>query len=149
MSTIPVLNDSPAGTAPFQVGDVTNPHWANAESTMISCMVTFPNHPLGLTQPMPFTADARDPEVHSRALFCRLRSGEFGPVAAYVAPDNTVIAARARAKRDQLLRDSDWTQGRDVPPALSEAWTPYREALRDITSQAGFPQSIDWPSLPQ
>ncbi|WP_213766746.1 tail fiber assembly protein [Caballeronia sp. dw_19] len=149
MSTIPVLHDSQAGNAAFQVGDVTGPRWANAESTMISCTVTFPNHPMGLTQPMPFTADAQDSEIHSRALFYRLRSGEFGPVAAYVAPDDAAIAEQARTERDQLLRESDWTQGRDVPPALSEAWAPYRQALREISDQPGFPRSIEWPTQPK
>jgi len=54
-----------------------------------------------------------------------------------------------RAKRNKLLSDCDWTQGKDVPDAVSSAWAPYRQALRDITTQSGFPQNIEWPTPPQ
>lgn len=149
MSTIPVLNDSQAGRNAFEIGAVSNARWANAESTLIQCTVTFPNHPMGLTQPTPFTADPRDGEAHGRAIFYRVRAGEFGPIAPYVAPSDDALATQARAKRDQLMRESDWTQGRDVPAVLGDAWAPYRQALRDISDQPGFPRSIEWPTQPQ
>jgi hypothetical protein len=57
------------------------------------------------------------------------------------------LASEARAKRNALLTASDWTQINDVPVDQS-AWAVYRQALRDITSQTGFPQIIDWPTAP-
>ena len=55
-----------------------------------------------------------------------------------------------RDKRDKLLSDTDWTQTDDAPltDADRESMRQYRQALRDITSQSGFPQEIKWPDKP-
>jgi hypothetical protein len=53
----------------------------------------------------------------------------------------------ARTKRNQLLAASDWTQVIDAPVDQA-AWAVYRQALRDITAQAGFPETINWPVAP-
>ena len=52
-----------------------------------------------------------------------------------------------RNTRNQLLKDSDWTQVLDVP-VDKDAWAIYRQELRDITSQEGFPFTIVWPVQP-
>ena len=52
------------------------------------------------------------------------------------------------AQRKTLLLQSDWTQLPDVPLATKEAWVVYRQALRDITEQPGFPESVVWPKTP-
>lgn len=54
----------------------------------------------------------------------------------------------ARKQRDLLLKESDWTQVPDAP-VDADAWKVYRQALRDITNQAGFPDKIDWPIKPE
>lgn len=59
-----------------------------------------------------------------------------------------LTAGEARAIRDARLTASDWTQGRDVPESLSAKWAPYRQALRDLPTAAGFPESIAWPNEP-
>lgn len=59
------------------------------------------------------------------------------------------LALKARTKRNQLLMDCDWTQGKDIPDSVSQAWAVYRQALRDLPQQAGFPHSIDWPENPE
>lgn len=56
-------------------------------------------------------------------------------------------AADVRAQRNQMLSDCDWTQVADSPVDKT-AWVTYRQALRDITSQAGFPWNVAWPSKP-
>jgi hypothetical protein len=58
------------------------------------------------------------------------------------------LALKARIKRNQLLKDSDWTQGRDIQDSIAETWAVYRQDLRDITVQEGFPQNITWPTPP-
>jgi hypothetical protein len=63
-------------------------------------------------------------------------------------PDPTLAAIKATAQRAQLLINSDWTQLPDVPLATKEAWSVYRQALRDITAQTGYPLAIDWPLAP-
>lgn len=60
-----------------------------------------------------------------------------------------INSSAARARRNMLLSQSDWTQGKDIPDNISTPWAVYRQALRDITSQSGFPQSIEWPTPPQ
>ena len=56
-------------------------------------------------------------------------------------------SANVRSRRDGLLLDTDWLviksyeRGQNIPAA----WELYRQALRDITGQAGFPYSVDWP----
>jgi hypothetical protein len=52
-----------------------------------------------------------------------------------------------RAKRNQLLADSDWTQLADSP-VDKDAWAVYREALRTLPEQAGVPYSVQWPVVP-
>lgn len=58
------------------------------------------------------------------------------------------LAAQVRAQRNALLAQSDWTQGKDIPDELSSAWAVYRQELRDITSQEGFPSNVQFPSSP-
>lgn len=56
-------------------------------------------------------------------------------------------AQAVRAERDRRLRDSDWTQFSDaVVDAVS--WAAYRQALRDVPSQPGFPMQTSWPEPP-
>lgn len=62
---------------------------------------------------------------------------------------NRALAGYARNRRTLLLQQSDWTQGKDIPNEVSAQWTTYRQALRDITSQAEFPQTINWPQKPE
>lgn len=56
----------------------------------------------------------------------------------------------ARVLRARLLGDSDWTQMLDSPMTadLRAAWTTYRQSLRDITVQPGWPLDITWPVQP-
>lgn len=61
---------------------------------------------------------------------------------------NRQLASRMKTKRNALLAASDWTQGKDIPTEISNKWVVYRQALRDITAQAGFPLEIEWPEKP-
>ena len=54
-------------------------------------------------------------------------------------------AAEARAKRDNLLAESDTYALAD---RITKSWTDYRQALRDVPLQAGFPENISWPPEP-
>jgi hypothetical protein len=67
--------------------------------------------------------------------------------AAYKAVKDAEQATAVRADRTKRLADSDWTQLSDAP-ITGTAWATYRQALRDITSQAGFPWEITWPDAP-
>lgn len=56
-------------------------------------------------------------------------------------------AGEARAKRNALLAASDWTQLPDAPVDAAE-WALYRQELRGITEQPGFPANVIWPVPP-
>ncbi len=67
--------------------------------------------------------------------------------AAYKAARDAEQAKSIRADRTKRLADSDWTQIADST-ANKQAWAAYRQALRDVTAQAGFPWTIVWPEAP-
>jgi hypothetical protein len=55
-------------------------------------------------------------------------------------------SADVRNERDVLLAATDWTASTDV--TMSTAMATYRQALRDVPEQAGFPSEITWPTKP-
>jgi len=59
------------------------------------------------------------------------------------------ITRQVKADRNALLLQSDWTQLPDVPEKTRLKWQEYRQALRDITLQEGFPENIIWPTKPE
>lgn len=60
------------------------------------------------------------------------------------------LASRVRYQRDSKLFRTDFYVQPDYPSDLEglEAVKAYRQALRDITLQSGFPRNVQWPSLP-
>jgi hypothetical protein len=54
------------------------------------------------------------------------------------------------AKRSKLLYESDWTQIPNNPLTVEQqqAWASYRQELRDIPAQSGYPFNVIWPTLP-
>lgn len=65
-------------------------------------------------------------------------------------PDHT--GEKVRMRRNMLILGSDFSQLPDVQASMSSkqavAWKDYRQALRDITEQPGYPATIDWPVKP-
>jgi hypothetical protein len=58
-------------------------------------------------------------------------------------------SANIRQIRNELISETDWTQGKDILNSVSSKYTTYRQALRDITTQTGFPWTIEWPTKPE
>jgi hypothetical protein len=54
-------------------------------------------------------------------------------------------AEEARVKRDAILSTTDWSGNSDV--TMSQEMANYRQALRDVPDQEGFPSTINWPTL--
>lgn len=67
---------------------------------------------------------------------------------AYKAMKDAEQAKYVRTSRGEKLKECDWTQVADAPVDKA-AWATYRQALRDVTGQEGFPWTIDWPEQPQ
>ena len=57
------------------------------------------------------------------------------------------LTSQERRIRDGLLKETDLWGLADYP--ASQAQLDYRQALRDITDQAGFPTNITWPIKPE
>jgi hypothetical protein len=56
-------------------------------------------------------------------------------------------ATSIRQQRDDKLAKCDWTQVADAPVDKS-AWATYRQALRDLPKETGFPWTMTWPTDP-
>lgn len=58
--------------------------------------------------------------------------------------------ANVRAQRDRLLQETDWIVSRSYEAGrpVAQDWVAYRQALRDIPEQEGFPYLIQWPTQP-
>ena len=56
-------------------------------------------------------------------------------------------AKSVRTQRDEKLKTTDWTQVSDAPVDKT-VWATYRQALRDLTKESGFPWDMTWPTEP-
>lgn len=65
-------------------------------------------------------------------------------------PTDEELADRIRRERDEKLEETDFFVMPDYPsdPKDLEEVKTYRQALRDITKQSGFPKDVTWPELP-
>lgn len=65
-------------------------------------------------------------------------------------PSSAELASAARAKRDRLLSESDWvvTRSLEISADTPPEWLAYRQALRDLPGQSGFPNAVSWPQKP-
>ena len=57
-------------------------------------------------------------------------------------------AKSVRTQRDEKLKATDWTQVSDAPVDKT-VWATYRQALRDLTKESGFPGDMEWPEEPK
>jgi len=114
-----------------------NPVWANRSQTLINLTVRFEE----INEDLPFTADPKDVETHSRDLYARAVAGEFGVVAPFSAVTPTVesVSSAIKTERNFRIAATDWTQLPDIPQSTRDLWESYRPTLRDIPQQEGFP----------
>ena len=64
---------------------------------------------------------------------------------AFLGP-TTITESAVRSERDILLAETDWWSCSDR--TMTQAEIDYRQALRDVPAQAGFPTDITWPTKP-
>lgn len=84
--------------------------------------------------------------VVGQGVISDVQNGDFPPLP---MSDEDIIRLgdEARLERNRLLAETDWTQVADAPVDKA-AWATYRQALRDIPQQAGFPETVVWPEKP-
>lgn len=65
-------------------------------------------------------------------------------------PSDEAVGAAARLERDRLLAACDWVVAKSLEGGqpVPVEWRTYRQALRDVSSQSGFPHKINWPVRP-
>lgn len=75
---------------------------------------------------------------------------EIAPIPAVPELTEEQQKMQVRAQRNSLLTLCDWTQLPDAPLTDGEKqeWAEYRQALRDVPEQTGFPENVIWPSTP-
>ena len=131
---------------PVCYGDVSLPNnisRASAESAGYICMES-DTEPEFYTRWVHTPADSPDnvapKDTDMRGIVIYLTDAEY----------DTVLAASARQKRDRLIATTDYLVTPDYPiePDRLAKVKIYRQALRDIPEQSGFPRSITWPDKP-
>lgn len=124
-----------------------NLRWADEARTIIDMVICWDEFP----QELPFTASAYDAEEHGRQIYQHAIAGAFGEIQDYVPPPPVsadVVALQVRQERDARLARTDWTQAADVPEITKNKWASYRQQLRDLPHQSGFPFDVVWPDSP-
>jgi hypothetical protein len=137
----------------MKINNVKNCKWGNVEHTIILCDVDF-DHLDEIY--VPFSADLNDKYEHTKEIFNKAVAGEYGTIAAYEPPPPLTteeLASQARLQRDGLLSEVDNIVGNPLRWASFSAeqqttWANYRQALLDVPQQAGFPNTINWPTKP-
>jgi hypothetical protein len=99
---------------------------------------------------IPFTCNPNDKgaQFNTAELFAEMQP-HAAPYVFPPPPTAEELAAQVRIERNRLLAASDWTQLPDVTEAIRSAWAEYRQALRDIPQQSGFPENVVWPTKPE
>ena len=68
-------------------------------------------------------------------------------------PNTAYMVYKVKVIRDQKLLDSDWTDTASAPARLGQTlyaqWQTYRQDLRNIPEQSGYPLNVVWPTPPQ
>lgn len=88
--------------------------------------------------------------------FCRWENGDWmvlehavvTPLPHIIPKNHKLEEINVRKHRDNLIAQTDWTQVKDISDETSSKWTSYRQELRDISKQSGFPFNINWPKSP-
>lgn len=136
---------------PYSIGDLQadNPQVSFPESFSDALLASYEVFPVALTaKPL---ADHTMNVVEGSPTN---RAGKWTQTWAVTQATTSEISARTaqcaiavRAERDARLAACDWTQMADAP-VDSLSWANYRQALRDVTAQTGFPWEVSWPVTP-
>lgn len=137
--------------AQVTITEIRNAKSLNSENTCFDLEI---NHPLYGWIPYTLTPDDPDGTVSNQDLLVMIGAN----FSAYVAPTqeelDTQAAVEVRAQRDYYLQTqvdpivSNPLRWADLTSEQQNAWSTYRTALLDITDQAGFPHTIEWPTSP-
>lgn len=130
--------------APYYLKDLQrdNPNTSFPSTLTAEVLATFNAVPVVETTPPEV-----DRSINQLTYEVLLQNGEYKQVWAVTPLAEDLAAQRVRDIRDGKLKATDWTQ---IPDATVDkvAWAAYRQSLRDVPQQPGFPHSVTWPSEP-
>ena len=112
----------------------------------IECLV----QPADSDESIWFNATPYDTEDYGRELFEMLSTKYSDQVTICTEQEKYDDASSwVRLERDSLLKQCDWLASTDVELENKNEWLVYRQALRDITNQPGFPFDVVFPTKPE
>jgi hypothetical protein len=134
------------------ITEVRNAQSLNAENTMFDVEINHPEHSW-----IPYTLDLDDiDDTVDNSVLLTLIGSDFD---AYVAPTqaelDAELAASLRAQRDQKLVEevdplvTNPLRWGELTDAKQAEWTQYRTDLLNLPDQAGFPNTVTWPTKPE
>ena len=128
---------------------ILNAIWENVEHTVMTVWFTNEQY---INLPYGINLSAPDESPIYKEIIEKYEHGEFVPDP-YVSPtiDLDVIARDVRRERDKRLSETDYLLMTDYPISNVDrnAVKAYRQSLRDITTQDGFPKDVVWPEKPE
>lgn len=138
---------------PYTIGDLRkdNPSTSFPKNIPDNVLLEFGVFPVGYEPAPEYDSITQRLEISSIPVFkdgsWKLTKTIVNKTQEQIDVDAANKAASVRKDRDKKLTASDWTQVADAPVDKA-AWATYRQALRDITAQAGFPHEVTWPTNP-
>ena len=126
--------------------NIYNPFYTDADHNNVDFEF---DHPVFGRIPTSLKIDGSDADTESRERLCEmLKEADIKPYTPQVVSDEHLIEV-AKTQRDLLLSETDWYLIRQVETgeAVPANVLNYRQALRDITKQPGYPNTIEWPVL--
>lgn len=126
--------------------EVISAQYDNAERTSYTAIIRDLDGELMGGAPFPYGVIVG--QADAGAVYGSVMSLMGGVEIAEHVPNLEALAAQARAQRDALLSACDYYVMPDYPATDLEAVRAYRQALRDLPKQPGFPIEIIWPEKP-
>ena len=96
-------------------------------------------------------AAAVDSETLMQNSLPTLRDGKWFLDYSIVQTPEEIASENVRHRRENYLVDCDWVviRHQELGTAIPEEWLTYRQLLRDVPAQEGFPYDITWPTKPE
>lgn len=116
---------------------------------------TVPNDMLGSYDIFPYMpAKPHYYDVSQHLIETGFSQDSFGSWVKTYVVENTVLPIAeqaARTKRNELLAETDWIVAKSYESGnpVPTDWANYRQSLRDVTGQTGFPYDVNWPTKPE
>lgn len=137
---------------PYSVGDLRrdNPNVSFPKTIPAATLAEFGVYPVSMADDPTYDADTQIIEVSEKPALVNgaweLTKTAVKMTAEQLQARNNTVSTLARQERNRLLAETDWWAVSDRTMTVEQ--TSYRQALRDITAQAGFP-NVTWPTKPE